>query len=463
MAQYGDAFKHFVQALRLDPGFAEAHYGIGYAYLNLDNFKDALPYLRQAVRLRPDYAEARLALGKTHLGLRDVRAAEAELKALAGLNAEAARALEKEVRAAGGVAAANPQARLVDTLVYANKPQPSREEAATPKVAGGTTEEVRPVQTAAQPPAAKPTSAARRKGAAAGNASLLAVELSFWESIKESGDAEEFAAYLRKYPEGQFAELARIRTRSLEGRKGEASNAGSVSKQEPAGGAVRPDAAETSPPDAAAAAPAQPATPPSQRPAPDAAAQVSTAPPPEERTAVAVPQPSATSERPTEEKPSPDGATEAAAPATIEAALGRLRTLLASKFSYKVTTAGGESGGAAPSTSEVNVSYEPLKFEGCTVEWRDQNDALWVTLSDLDPDAVRVAPRTRPGQTFSTEVWDVSISALGGRGAFSEAKGDGSGTVNRYNGLDLQYDAREKAERLAAVLRQTIRLCAASP
>jgi hypothetical protein len=51
------------------------------------------------------------------------------------------------------------------------------------------------------------------------------------------------------------------------------------------------------------------------------------------------------------------------------------------------------------------------------------------------------------------------MATEGGRGAISEEKGDGSGTVNVYNGLDLQYDSRQKAERMAKALRQAIRLC----
>ena len=47
----------------------------------------------------------------------------------------------------------------------------------------------------------------------------LAIELSFWESVKNSGIPEEFAAYLNKYPEGQFAELARIRMNALAGKQ----------------------------------------------------------------------------------------------------------------------------------------------------------------------------------------------------------------------------------------------------
>jgi uncharacterized caspase-like protein/formylglycine-generating enzyme required for sulfatase activity len=40
-----------------------------------------------------------------------------------------------------------------------------------------------------------------------------AMELSFWESIKSSGDAEDFQAYLDKYPSGQFVALAERRVK----------------------------------------------------------------------------------------------------------------------------------------------------------------------------------------------------------------------------------------------------------
>jgi hypothetical protein len=41
------------------------------------------------------------------------------------------------------------------------------------------------------------------------------IELSFWDSIKNSTSAEDFNAYLRKYPNGEFADLARIRAANL--------------------------------------------------------------------------------------------------------------------------------------------------------------------------------------------------------------------------------------------------------
>ncbi|MDP1613806.1 MAG: SUMF1/EgtB/PvdO family nonheme iron enzyme [Sulfuritalea sp.] len=43
----------------------------------------------------------------------------------------------------------------------------------------------------------------------------LAVELAFWNSVKDSRDAGEIKLYLEKYPRGQFAGLARGRVKSL--------------------------------------------------------------------------------------------------------------------------------------------------------------------------------------------------------------------------------------------------------
>jgi adenylate cyclase len=51
--------------------------------------------------------------------------------------------------------------------------------------------------------------------ASAPEADLVTVELAFWESIKESADPAEFAAYLEQYPEGSFAALAEARRHAL--------------------------------------------------------------------------------------------------------------------------------------------------------------------------------------------------------------------------------------------------------
>jgi len=43
-----------------------------------------------------------------------------------------------------------------------------------------------------------------------------AAEMTFWNSIKDSTNAEDFRTYLKRYPTGQFAELANNRIRALE-------------------------------------------------------------------------------------------------------------------------------------------------------------------------------------------------------------------------------------------------------
>ncbi|MEZ5428579.1 MAG: caspase domain-containing protein [Pyrinomonadaceae bacterium] len=45
--------------------------------------------------------------------------------------------------------------------------------------------------------------------------SAKTIELTFWNSIKDSTNPESFRAYLRKYPNGDFAEIARIKIQSL--------------------------------------------------------------------------------------------------------------------------------------------------------------------------------------------------------------------------------------------------------
>jgi len=55
-----------------------------------------------------------------------------------------------------------------------------------------------------------------------------AIELSFWESIKNSNNPDDFKAYLEKYPDGQFAALAKSRSQP----KGPAGSLGSGDSME---------------------------------------------------------------------------------------------------------------------------------------------------------------------------------------------------------------------------------------
>ena len=43
----------------------------------------------------------------------------------------------------------------------------------------------------------------------------MAVQLAFWEAAKDSGSSVELEAYLERYPDGEFVELAQARLESL--------------------------------------------------------------------------------------------------------------------------------------------------------------------------------------------------------------------------------------------------------
>lgn len=43
-------------------------------------------------------------------------------------------------------------------------------------------------------------------------------KLVFWQSIKASKDADDFRAYLRRDPNGQFSEIAKTRIKRLTGK-----------------------------------------------------------------------------------------------------------------------------------------------------------------------------------------------------------------------------------------------------
>jgi hypothetical protein len=97
--------------------------------------------------------------------------------------------------------------------------------AVMPQGKGGT---IRPVPTPSPSPKKatqkKPTPAPRASTRSNPNAQpredeAAATERTYWETIRNSTDAEDFRAYLKKYPAGQFADLANNRIRALEAPK----------------------------------------------------------------------------------------------------------------------------------------------------------------------------------------------------------------------------------------------------
>ena len=66
-----------------------------------------------------------------------------------------------------------------------------------------------PTEAAPDRPAAKPAGAESSVGDPA------AFQLAFWDTIKDSANPAEFAAYLEQYPDGPFAKLAEARRHAL--------------------------------------------------------------------------------------------------------------------------------------------------------------------------------------------------------------------------------------------------------
>ena len=64
-----------------------------------------------------------------------------------------------------------------------------------------------------------------------------AFEITYWDTIKNSTDPEDFRSYLQKYPEGQFADLAQRRVNSFSGVK---SDPGAATSSSGTTGASRP-------------------------------------------------------------------------------------------------------------------------------------------------------------------------------------------------------------------------------
>jgi len=73
-----------------------------------------------------------------------------------------------------------------------------------------------------------------------------AAEIEFWRSVKETAIPAELEAYLKAYPEGQFAPLARIRLKALTGGAGEdSSEQTSDTSEEKTGPEAEADESET--------------------------------------------------------------------------------------------------------------------------------------------------------------------------------------------------------------------------
>jgi hypothetical protein len=264
---------------------------------------------------------------------------------------------------------------------------------------------------------------------------LLEVELKFWDSIKASADPEEFAAYLKKYPQGHFDELARIRMNALLAKKNAAPQPATTPTPEPA--KPPPTSAPTPSPTPTTAE--KPTRASAERLLPTSTATLK--PAPERPNPAPVPTPAANAQ--------PAAAGAAAGAPTLEEAIGWLRDNFAAKFSYRETA----------SAEGSDIELEPIKFEGCYLEWRNFANFYSVSLSDLDPVAVAVRTRVEAETMGSGGVWGVVLTSISSKYAFKKLEGGPGGQSKIFRSVLLLYDDREKAGRLATAFKQAIELC----
>jgi Tfp pilus assembly protein PilF len=65
--QFAAAMKSFLEVIRLNPEFAQAHNGLGLAYQMLGNQEKALAHYQRALELKPDYSEVRNNMARVYL------------------------------------------------------------------------------------------------------------------------------------------------------------------------------------------------------------------------------------------------------------------------------------------------------------------------------------------------------------------------------------------------------------
>jgi hypothetical protein len=140
----------------------------------------------------------------------------------------------------------------------------------------------------------------------------------------------------------------------------------------------------------------------------------------------------------------------------LEETVDWLKRHFTSKFTYKESR---QPAGSVQYVQNAYIQVEPVRFEGCRIEWRVFDDIHRVSLSDLDPADIKVALRTAPGTTYSINVWSVTLVGAGGREAFEKLEGGREASPKKYWRLVLLYDDKEKADGVAAAFGRAISLC----
>ena len=93
------AIQAYLQAVRLDPKFAEAWNNLGFCYRKVKQYDKAFDAYKQALDLRPDYPNAHEYMARTYLAMGNKDGAMREYEILMRLDAKMAAELMKAIQA----------------------------------------------------------------------------------------------------------------------------------------------------------------------------------------------------------------------------------------------------------------------------------------------------------------------------------------------------------------------------
>lgn len=156
-----------------------------------------------------------------------------------------------------------------------------------------------------------------------------------------------------------------------------------------------------------------------------------------------------------------DSATPKATPkestATLEKTLSWLERHFETNFTYGYSTLESAADTATASHFESSITRAPLKFEDCTVLWRDRDEIVAVPLSEIDPSSVVVLLHTEANTKFDPELWQLALLTRNRKK--SVIVQPPSGANQARNNVILLYDDKEIAQRFARAFQHAIKLC----
>jgi tetratricopeptide (TPR) repeat protein len=82
--KYQEAVDSFKQVVRISPDYAEAYYGIGWAYGEMGKYQEAIEGYKKAISAGPDLSKAHSALGLIYIIINDRKSALKEYEILKG-------------------------------------------------------------------------------------------------------------------------------------------------------------------------------------------------------------------------------------------------------------------------------------------------------------------------------------------------------------------------------------------